>query len=124
MGELVDGNPTRAALKAVFRKWVGLCSLSGVTPAGTYFIQVKTNGLGSDAAAGHNRFALRAYSATDSSVKDSISIAGNQRMGIFANLPGASTSFYLARVPTISAGRYLTVSLFDVGDSTRAASSR
>lgn len=112
-------DPTKQAIKSVFRQWVPLCTLSSAPP-GTYFIQVKTNGLGNDGAAGHNRFALRAYSTSDGTASSAISIAGNQRMGIYANLPSATASFYLARVPTVSAGRYLTISLFDIGDSNQS----
>ncbi len=111
-------SPTFAnvALKSVFRQWVNLCTI-GNAPAGTYFVQVKTNGLGTDLAQGHNRFALRAYSTTSASGKDAISLAGFQKMGIYANLPGAMTTFHLARIPSSAAGHVLNVSLFDIGDS-------
>ncbi len=105
------------ALKSVFRQWKTLCSIPNA-PAGTYFVQVKTNGLGTDAAQGHNRFALRAYSSTAATGKDKISLSGFQKMGIYANLPGASTTFHLARIPSSAAGHVLNVSLFDIGDST------
>ena len=111
------GDPVKQALKSVFRKWVPLCKILGTTPAGTYYIQVKTNGLGFDRAEGHNRFSLRAYSGLVSADNASISISGNQRMGIYANLPNASTTFHLARIPTSAAGHVLTVRLFDIGDS-------
>ena len=38
-------------------------------------------------------------------------------MAIYANLPSATTIFYLARVPTGSGGQILNVRLFDVGDA-------
>jgi len=63
-------------------------------------IQVKTNGLGTDGASGHNRFALRTYSTSDPSAKDAISLAGFNKMAMYANLPGAMTTFHLARVPS------------------------
>ncbi|NYG05861.1 hypothetical protein BJ986_000348 [Phycicoccus badiiscoriae] len=81
-------------------------------------IQVNTNGLGTDGAAGHNRFGLRAYSSSDVSAKDAISIAGFQKMAIYANLPSATTLFHLARIPNGSGGSVLLVKLFDIGDST------
>ena len=106
-------NPTVAA---EFRQWVTLCTIPSA-PAGVYMVQVQTNGLGSDAASGHNRFSLRAYSSTNPSSKDSIYLAGYNKMAIYANLPSAKTTFYLARVPSGSAGQVLNVRLFDIGDS-------
>ncbi|WP_345508121.1 pilus assembly protein TadG-related protein [Terrabacter aeriphilus] len=100
----------------VFRKWAPLCTIANA-PAGQYMIQVKTNGTGADAASGHNRFGLRAYSTTDSSAKDAIAISGFSKMAVYANLPSAQTKFYLARVPTAAAGQRLSIRLFDIGDS-------
>lgn len=101
----------------VFRQWVPLCKIASAAP-GTYLLQVKTNGVGSDSGNGHNRFSLRAYSPSDSSAKDTISISGYGKMAAYANLPAADTSFYLARVPSGAGGQVLNVQLFDVGDST------
>jgi hypothetical protein len=102
----------------VFRRWVRLCTISNA-PAGTYLIQVKTNGVGSDNANGHNRFALRAYSTSNTSAKDDIAISGFSKMAMYANLPNATSKFYLARVPSGAAGQVLNVNLFDVGDATK-----
>jgi len=95
-----------------FRQWVDLCTISGPVQPGTYAIQVTTSTPGG--AGGHNRFALRAFGSnlTD---KDSISVAGFDKMGIFANFTG-TTQFFLARVPSTAAGQVLNVRLFDVGD--------
>jgi len=100
----------------VFRRWVPLCQIPNAT-AGTYLVQVRTNGVGADSGNGHNRFSLRAYSATDSSAKDTIAVSGYAKMAMYANLPDAVTTFYLARVPSGAAGKVLNVNLFDVGDS-------
>jgi Flp pilus assembly protein TadG len=105
-----------ATVAANFRQWKPLCTIASA-PAGTYMIQVNTNGLGADAASGHNRFALRAYSSSSSTAKDTLFIAGFNKMAIYANLTSATTLFYLARVPTGFAGQILSVRLFDVGDS-------
>ena len=102
----------------VFRRWVPLCTIANA-PAGTYLIQVKTNGVGSDNGNGHNRFALRAYSSSDSSAKEAIAISGFSKMAMYANLPNATSKFYLARVPSGAAGQILNVNLFDVGDATK-----
>ena len=47
----------------------------------------------------------------------SVSIYGTGAMAIYANAPGASTSFYLARILPGSAGRRLTLTFFDTGDA-------
>jgi hypothetical protein len=70
----------------------------------------------------HQRFhasahLLRAYSSTPATGKDNIYLAGYNKMGIYANLPSATTLFYLARVPSGSGGQILDVRLFDVGDA-------
>jgi Flp pilus assembly protein TadG len=98
-----------------FRRWVDLCTISGTVQPGVYAIQVQTNGPGSDpTAGGHNRFGLRAF-GTGTTDKDSISVAGFNKMAIFANFTG-TTQFFLARVPSTAAGQTLNVRLFDVGD--------
>jgi hypothetical protein len=103
-------------LGGVFRRWVSLCTV-GSAPAGEYLIQVQTNGLGTDDANGQNDFAIRAYSTSDATAKDAISVGAYNHMTIFANVPGANTSFNLARVPSGAAGQVLNVRLFDVGDA-------
>src|ERR1035437_3307538 len=100
------------AVAANFRQWVNLCKIPGTIQPGTYAIQVQTSVPGGQG--GHNRFALRAF-GTGVSDKDNISVAGFDKMGIFANTSG-TTQFYLARVPSTAAGQILNVRLFDVGD--------
>lgn len=114
------GDQVKTAVRAEFRQWVPLCQPGGTTPAGTYYLQVQTYGVGADTAGGHNRFSLRAYSGNDTSAQDGISFSVSQRMAIYANIPAAKTTFYLARVPSASAGRTLSIALFDIGDSTGA----
>ena len=104
-----------------FRRWVPLCTKSGITPAGTYAIQVKTNGLGADNQGGHNRFALRAYGSR-SADKDNISIAGFSKMVMYGNTPNGTSKFYLARIPSNSSGQYFNVNLFDIGDGAETGS--
>lgn len=95
-----------------FRRWVDLCTIPGPILPGTYAVQVQTSVPGG--AGGRNRFGLRAFGT--GSDKDHISVAGFDKMGIFANFAG-TTQFYLARVPSSDAGQILDVRLFDVGDS-------
>jgi hypothetical protein len=78
---------------------------------------VKSSDIGSNGASASNRFSIRAFSSDDVNGKNSISIAGRERMAIYANAQGAITEFYLARVPSGAAGQTLRVRLFDVGDS-------
>jgi hypothetical protein len=105
-----------------FRRWVTLCDFPGLTPAGTYAIQVHTNGLGADTEGGHNRFGLRA-SGSSGGDKDNISIAGFGKMVMYANTPGgARTKFFLARIPSSSNGQIFNVNLFDIGDGATSGS--
>jgi len=104
-----------------FRQWYTVCTVPNPEP-GTYFIQVKTNTKANGSAApnggGANRFAMRVglngnYQTTQASV------AGWGRQGIYANYPGANTTFYLARVPEGAPGRTLVINFFDVGDASQ-----
>jgi len=104
-----------------FRRWVTLCTFPGTVPAGTYAIQVKTNGLGADSEGGHNRFALRAY-GSNSSDKSNIAIAGFNKMGIYANTPSGTSKFFLGRVPVGAAGQVFNIHLFDIGDGATSGS--
>jgi Flp pilus assembly protein TadG len=106
----------RADIAESFRRWNTLCTISHAD-AGTYLIQIKSNGLGTDETNHSNHFSLRAYSSSDSTAKESITIAGRERMMIYTNKPEATAEFYLARVPSSSGGKILDVKLFDVGDS-------
>lgn len=100
---------------SVFRKWVDICTI-GVAAPGTYLVQVRTSGLGMDAAQGENRFSIRAYGGTSGDNKDDIAVAGFEKMGVFANVPAGISSFNLVRVPSGAAGMVLNVEMFDVGD--------
>ncbi|MGG5258014.1 pilus assembly protein TadG-related protein [Phycicoccus avicenniae] len=105
-----------------FRQWVNLCTKPGTTPAGTYAVQVQTNGLGNGSQGGHNRFSLRAYGSSGGD-KDNIAVAGFSKMALFANTPSSITTFYLARIPTNSSGQFFNVNLFDIGDGAASGTS-
>jgi len=111
----------RPDVAANFRRWVTLCDLPGTTPAGTYAIQVKTNGLGADGQGGHNRFGLRA-SGSASGDQDKISIAGFGKMVMYANTPNGTSKFFMARIPSSSNGQVFNVNLFDIGDGSKNGS--
>ncbi len=65
---------------------------------------------------GNNRFALRVTGA----VRGAVSISGWEEMGIYANYPGATTSFNLVRVIPAAASKTLIITFFDVGDADSA----
>jgi Putative Flp pilus-assembly TadE/G-like len=120
--EMLDSGRSKYDVNLVtpFRRWVTLCTIAN--PAvGDYLVQVKTNGLGTDSSIATNHFAIR---ATGGSVADleKFSISGREKMSIFANKPGVTTEFHLARVPSSAAGQTLKVRLFDVGDVTGGVS--
>lgn len=98
-----------------FRRWVGLCTITGTVQAGTYAIQVKTNGLGADARGGHNRFGLRAF-GSGAGDNDVIAVAGFTKMAMYANTPSGTSRFFLAKVPSDVKGQLFNVRLFDIGD--------
>ena len=99
-----------------FRRWSTFYTITN-PQVGDYLLQVSSNvgGVYNNADAG-NRFAIRATASN----LDAVSIAARQTMGIFSNQPGATTQFYLARVPSGSAGGTLNVTLYDVGDSSQS----
>ena len=96
-------------LSTYFRQWVTLCSVSGGA-GDEYFIQVQTD----SASQGHNRFALR---GVQGGAPAPVNIAGNAYMGMYANVGGTLTQFYLARVPSAAAGHTLVLNLYDIGDA-------
>ena len=130
----------KSELAQVYHQWVTMCSFTP-TMAGDYYLQVRTNvslgGATSDGKGGYqgnstvtsqlddntsvkgngnNRFALRVTGAA----RGSVSISGWEEMGIYANYPGATTSFNLVRVIPAAASKTLIITFFDVGDADNA----
>jgi Flp pilus assembly protein TadG len=113
---------SRPDVAANFRQWVNLCTIRGTVQPGTYAIQVNTNGLGADAAGGHNRFSLRAF-GSGAGDDEAISVAGFQKMAMYANTPGGvTTKDYLAQIPSGAKGQLFNVNLYDVGDGATSGS--
>ncbi len=106
----------RSDIAQSFRRWDTLCTIPSAVP-GDYLVQVKTNGLGTDSTNQGNRFSLRAFSTTQPTAKDTVSVSGREKMAMFSNKPGATTEFYLARVQSGAHGQLLQIKLFDIGDS-------
>ncbi len=104
-----------------FRQWYTICTIPNPV-VGTYFVQVKTgtkaDGSAAPVGGGANRFAIRA-SLNGNLATSSAHVYGWGRMGIYANYPGANTTFNLARVMPGAPGRALLVNFFDVGDASQ-----
>jgi Flp pilus assembly protein TadG len=104
-----------------FRQWYTVCTVPNPIP-GTYFIQVKTNTKANGTAApdggGANRFSMR-VGLNGNFQTTQANVYGWGRQGIYANYPGANTTFYLARVLPGAPGRTLLVNFFDVGDASQ-----
>lgn len=129
------------SLAQVFHNWVDLCTFTP-TQAGDYYLQVRdnvsaggtpvanTNGnatliwTGNPAAAaatgnlttgyGDNSFSLRAL--IQNGFQSSISVAGFDRMPMYANANGSVQTFNLIRVAPGAAGSFINFSFFDIGD--------
>ena len=118
-----------ATLTSLFHQWVTLCTF---TPDPTlkdadYYLQVRTNvPLGnaqnvfsqngdntSVKGNGSNRFGIRAVSSNGQQV----SVAGYERMPIFANSDSSSSTFNLVRALPGAAGKKIIFKFFDVGDA-------
>ncbi len=109
-----------AVFASFFRQWVSICNI-GVPTTGTYFLQVQTrtklNGTTAPNGSGANTFSIRAGIGGSFALNNGLHVYGNRRMGIYANAVGATTQFYLTRVPPSEAGRTLILQFFDTGDS-------
>ena len=126
----------------VFRQWVDLCTFTP-TQSGDHYLQIRTNvaiGGTSDGQGGYqnnsrvftqdtddtavlgngnNRFAIR----VKGTARASISVAGFQSMGMYANYSngssGANSTFNLVRVVPAAATKTLKIGFFDTGDATQ-----
>jgi hypothetical protein len=67
---------------------------------------------------GNNNFSLRAYGGSTAFADTNVSVAGTNKIAIFANSGTASSStFYLARVLPSASNRVLTLDFYDVADA-------
>lgn len=71
---------------------------------------------------GDNSFGIRAHIASTPSLDTSVSVAGWEKMPIYANASGATSVFNLIRVVPAAAGKSLSFSFFDVGDAAGSGS--
>jgi hypothetical protein len=102
-----------------FRQWYNLCNVN-ISDGGLYFVQVETatkaDGTATPNGGGANRFALR-IGLNNSFSTGLTRIYGQGRMGVYANAPGANTTFYLVRLLPGAPGRNLVLNFFDTGDA-------
>jgi hypothetical protein len=131
---VVDSTDGAWTFAEVFRRWVTVCEVpASQVHLGDYLVQIRTNASAgaptaydaSVATYGQNFFSLRAGMASGEGVTGSgVSLFGRGRMAIYANVPGADTSFTLARVLPAPRDRTLIVEMFDVGDAAANGSIR
>ena len=131
-------------LAQVFHQWVEFCEFTP-TRTGDYYLQVRTNvplvgakdgndyvyevssgkeltdpAVLDETGSGHNRFAIRAAlstSETPPALGAEVSVAGWQRMSIYTNAAGASSTFNLVQVLPNSAGNSFNFAAYDNGDA-------
>ncbi|MDQ6641058.1 MAG: pilus assembly protein TadG-related protein, partial [Actinomycetota bacterium] len=140
--QLLESTGTyQTQLASVFHNWTSLCTFTP-TRAGDYYLQVRTNvsptgpvtitgqkgstiiyaGNTNVVAAtgnltagdGNNAFGIRAVSNTG--LEHAVSVSGYDRMPIYANATGASSTLNLIRVLPGGAGKSISFSYYDVGD--------
>ncbi len=99
-----------------------------VTPsAGTYYVRVRTLATQTSESRASNGFGLRAYTGVlfascttivgDTGYSASCpQVHGVGAMSIYANLAGATATFYLAEVAALHAGKTMQLTLFDAGE--------
>lgn len=80
--------------------------------AGTYRLQVKTSSSGNINTNAENMFGIQAVANRGATAK----VHGTERMAIYNNLNGGSSTFYLAQIDAIHAGKTVEIRLFDPGD--------
>ena len=129
-------------LASQFHNWIDFCTFTP-TAAGDWYIHVRNNvtSAGGTAVAntngnptliwrnnpaagaatgnttsgyGNNSFSIRAL--IQNGFQSSISVAGYDRMPIYANATGSVQTFNLIRILPGAAGSYINFSFFDIGD--------
>jgi Flp pilus assembly protein TadG len=143
VADLTTGSAYDTQLASVFHNWTSLCTFTPAR-AGDYYLQVRSNvsttgGTAVSAnsggnpnmifkgnpnviaatgnqytGAGDNSFAIRAKTPVGS--EHDVSVSGYDRMPIYANATGASSTFNLIRVLPGGAGKSIAFSYYDVGD--------
>ena len=128
-----SGGSTGVSFAESFRRWLSVCQIA--SPAeGDYILQVKTStvlgtpnvaniaGSVNRTLSGKNRMALRAGFATGTNtpVGPAFKLYGNGKLPLYANAPGSTSTFYVARVVPSGSNRTLSIPMFDMGDASSA----
>jgi Flp pilus assembly protein TadG len=110
---LSAGDANSRLLQQMYHRWMNLCPTPLYAQAGDdWSIQIQTVGGG-----GQNRFSLRANMSAGASGAD-VSIFGAGKISLFNNVPAGSSTFNVLRLDSSTAGRVLSLQLFDIGDAT------
>jgi hypothetical protein len=121
-----DGAGTRDAaadqFAYSFRRWVTVCRITAAQVArGTYTVRVRTDGEEPNGGTGKNGYSIRAAwvdPATGSHTDSGLTVSALERLPVFVNLGGATSSeLHMARVTPEYRGKWLRVELFDIGDT-------
>jgi hypothetical protein len=108
------------AFVASFRKWVPLCQMyvDGGVSGGDYLLKVTT---GPSGTLGQNRYALRVGIMTgatlDTTRSSQLQLFARDRLVVFVRESSKDVTFFLARLDSSTAGKRVSVSLFDIGDT-------
>ena len=88
--------------------------------AGTYRMQVMTSSADNLTVSAENMFGIQVKSNGPAGSR----VYGATRMAVYDNLDNATSTFYLAQVPAVHAGKTLEIRLFDPGDVGGSATMR
>jgi Flp pilus assembly protein TadG len=126
-------------LAKVFHNWTSLCTFTP-TRAGDYYLHVRTNVSAGGTASNNTANKLKIYTGNSavsaktgnlttgegvnsfgvrlvSDVSNLVSVSGYDRMPIFDNAVGKTSTLHLIRVLPGGAGQYISFSFFDAADT-------
>lgn len=140
--DVVGSTTYKPALAKVFHNWTSLCTFTP-TRDGDYYLHVRTNvspggtkldnvtwsgnsavsaGTGNTTyGEGDNSFGIRLV--TDAATASLVSVSGYDRMPIFNNAPGSTSTINLIRVLPGAAGQAVSFAFFDAGDTANQSAS-
>ena len=86
--------------------------LASALSAGMYRLQVTTSAASNLSVSAENMFGIQVKSNGPSGAR----VYGTTRMAVYDNLDNATSTFYLAQIPAVHAGKTLEIRFFDPGD--------
>jgi len=90
----------------------GWYQLAQNLPAGSYRLQVTTSSVSNANTNAENMFGIQAVPGAGNSAQ----VHGTDRMAMYNNLNGGTSTFYLAQIDKVHAGKTMSIRLFDPGD--------